>query len=493
MKKHIFIFLIISCFTGCSDFLELYPHTSLNEGNYYQTEAELILLANGCYIPLRNNEKIAHWIIAEMRSDNTSFQKATDGGQWAREACDEFIYASNNDFFATFWNGSYQGITRCNQLLASIGRQGIQWSDEVYKDRSKGEALFLRALYYFNLVRQFGGVPLVLYPITAQEAVKIKRSTVDEIYENIISDLKNAVSHFSLAEKAEEDGRANKGAALSLLGKVYLTRHAFEDAKNILNEVINSGKYSLLDDYADLFDPTNKDYKETIFSVQYSENKAELANNFIFYFIPSESRGEITNRPNVALGNQAGANQPTQDLINSFEAGDLRKDISINYWTGKDWDSEVRAIPYCAKYKPPVSAPDKRCGDNFPILRYADVLLMYAEALNEQNRTEEAIPFVEKVRTRAGLLEPLSGYNKNDLEELIAKERQREFCFENHRWYDLLRTGKALEVMTAHGQRELVLKSYLPRNSFQMEEYKLLAPIPVVEIQRNGIEQNPGY
>lgn len=120
----------------------------------------------------------------------------------------------------------------------------------------------------------------------------------------------------------------------------------------------------------------------------------------------------------------AGWNQPTEDLINAFEPGDKRKEVSIHFWNGEDWDGVVRDIPYPGKYKAPVSAPDDRSGDNLPIIRYADVLLMYAEVLNELGRTGEAIPYVEQVRARAGLTNPLTDYNKAALEELIAKERQ---------------------------------------------------------------------
>ena len=495
MKKIFFgsIIFIFYSLCACSDFLELYPVTSLNEGNFFRTENELILLANGCYVPMRNNTKVTKWIVAEMRSDNSSYQKPSDGGNWARVACDEFQYESNNTHFTDLWNTTYQGIYRCNQLLGNVDRTEISWTKESYKERSKGEAYFLRALYYFDLVRQFGGVPVVKTAVSAQDAINIKRSSVEQVYELIISDLNEAINHFRQATDVQENGRANEQAAISLLGSVFLTRHAYPEAESAFNTVISSRKYVLRENYSDLFNPSIKDYLETIFAIQYSEANADLANNFVFNFIPWRSGGEITNRPNVNLGNNAGFNQPTEDLINIFEPDDLRKEVAIQFWTGADWDLQIRTIPYCAKYKPPLSAPDNRCGDNFPVIRYADVLLMYAEALNMQGKTSQAIPYVEQVRTRAGLTNPLSGYDKIALEKMIADERQRELCFENHRWYDLLRTGKAIEVMTAHGQREIALKSYLSLNSYDLKEYKLLAPIPVEEILRNKIEQNPGY
>lgn len=492
MKKLLYIIFLLTISSCSHDFLEIYPDTTLSEGNFYQSEEQFIILANGCYIPLREYEKNTHWVISELISDNTSFQYNNRTGEAVRGVIDQFIITSDNRAYADFWNFSYNGINRCNKLLLEIDRPEVKWTDLAYKNRSSGEALFLRALYYFNLVRQFGGVPLVLTPISAAEALKIGRSSEDEIYNSIINDLNSAIDQFEGATKLEENGRANLYSAYALLGKVYLTRKDFGSAEAALKKVIDSNKYILLSNYADLFDPGKKDFKETIFSVQYSENNRELSNRFIFMFAPWTSGGNITMRPAINMIS-AGWNMPTSDLLNAFEEGDLRKNVSIKIWNGPDWDGVTRPIPYTGKFKPPIAAPDDRTGDNFPVLRYSDVLLMYAEVLNEQGRTGEAIAYVQQVRDRAGLKDPLVGYDKNRLEELIAKERQVEFCFENQRWYDIKRTGKAVEVMTAHGHREKAEKDFLFNSAFQIEAYKLLAPLPAEQILINGLTQNPGY
>lgn len=490
---YIVLALLLSACTG--DFLEIYPETSLNEGVYYKTESEYIMLANGCYVPMRDYEKTNHWVITEVKSDNGSYQyNPTDGGDAGRGTILQFLVSASSGIYTYFWDASYNGIYRCNKLLSEIDRPEVSWSKASLKERCSGEAYFLRALYYFNLVRQFGGVPIILEPLSSKEAFKIKRSTVDQVYALIIDDLNMASTHFKLAQDVEEPGRANLGTTNAILGKVYLTLRKYAESEKALKIVIESGKYDLLPNYADLFNPTKKDFKETIFSIQYGESSVELSNQFIFIFAPWTSGGDVTKRPNIKQNSgQNGWNQPTDDLIGAFEADDLRKNVSIGYWTGKDWDGVVRAIPYCAKFKPPVAAPDNRCSDNLPVIRYSDVLLMYAEVLNEQGRTTEAITYVELVRKRAGLANPLVGYDKTSLATLIAKERQVEFCFENQRWYDLLRTNKALEVMTAHGIREKAKKPFLFANSYQMDPYKLLAPIPAEEIKVNGLEQNPGY
>lgn len=490
-----YLLLILPVFTSCShDFLELYPETTLNEGNFYSSEEEYILLANGCYVPMRNYEKVDHWVIAEIPSDNASYQdKQDDGGAWPRRVIDQFLASSSNDNYGNFWNQSYQGIRRCNKLIEELDKSTVTWNEGI-KERTAGEAHFLRALYYFNLVRQFGGVPLVLAPVNSQAAIEIKRSSEDAIYEQIIADLTTAADYLARAEGVAENGRASHAAALSLLGKVYLTLHRYDDVLNTLEPVLSSPKHGLLGNYAALFNPSAKDYRETIFAIQYTEASVELANRFIFLFAPWTSGGAVTQRPNInIIGSSYGWNQPTRDLIDAFEEGDLRKEVSIAYWHGKDSDGEIRDIPYCSKYKPPVSAPDDRCSDNLPVLRYSDVLLMYAEALNELGRTSEAIPYVFQVRERAGLRQSLDGYDQTRLQALIAKERQVEFCFENQRWYDLKRTGKALEVLAGHGVREKALRPWLNDQAFDMQPYKLLAPIPVEQIVLNKIEQNEGY
>jgi tetratricopeptide (TPR) repeat protein len=489
--KNIILFTVLFI-TSCTDsFLELYPETSLNEGNFYSSETEYILLANGCYVPMRNYEKGTHWIIAELISDNLGIQHCTTSGEPTRGAIDQFLLEANNAAYAEFWNVSYQGVTRCNKLLLELERSTIKWSSESIKNRSIGEALFLRALYYFNLVRQFGDVPLVTTSISAQDAVNIKRAPVNAVYEQIINDLKEAVGRLEKAVDSEENGRVNETAAQALLGKVYLTLKDYGEAAKLYKRIIDAGKFRLLANYADVFNPSEKDFTETIFSIQYSENTDELSQQFIFNHAPITSGGAITLRPNINI-NTAGKARPTEDLIDAFETGDKRKEVSIQFWTGSDWDNMVYDISYCAKYKPPISSPTNRCGDNFPIIRFSDVLLSYAESLNEQGETDAAVLYVTQVRTRAGL-PTLPIYEQIELRQLIENERQVEFCFENHRWYDLKRTGQTLDVLREHGIREKQRKSFIYETAFQMDSYKLLAPIPAEQILINRIEQNPGY
>jgi hypothetical protein len=496
MRKILF-FITVAVLSACSDdFLEIYPVTSLNEANFFTNQDDYINLVNGCYTPLRDYNKEAFWTLSELPSDNSSYQHNTadDGAFKLKAALDLFITVPENQYLQSFWSSAYRGIYSCNVVLEKIEKPDVVWTSEPTKKRCYGEAYFLRALYYFDLVRAFGDVPLVLKTINSGEAANLSRTPVAEIYAAMESDLKNAITNFADANSVHQNGRASWGAASSLLGKVYLYQQKYALAETQLKLVIDAKTYSLKTNYADVFNPSTKDFTETIFSVQYSEASVALSQRYIFWFAPHTSKGAVTLRPTINISNtNHGFNQPTNDLINAFEAGDLRKDVSIKFWTGADWDFVVRTIPYCAKYKPPVSSPVDRCGDNFPILRYSDVLLMYAEALNAQNKTADAIPYVEEVRTRAGLTNSLTGTSKDALTGIIEKERQCEFCFENQRWYDLKRTGRALTVMTSHAVREKAVKPWLITTSYQLDANDLLLPIPSQEVTANRLIQNPGY
>lgn len=477
MKRILIAGLVFSLYSCSTDFLNVYPETNLNESNFYKSDDEIVTLVNGCYTALRDIEKRPHWIISELKSDVLDQQTSSVAGDFTTARMDEVIAGADNIALTDFWNLSYKGIYNCNKAISVIENGSYTWTNTALQNRSSGEVYFLRALYYFNLVRQFGDVPIVTKPVTGIEAVDIKRSPVADVYKLITEDLIKAQTHLQAAAGTAENGRVNYEASLGLLGKVYLTNKNYEAAEVVLKKVIDSGKFALLPEYKNLFDPANKDYKETLFAVQYSEISGALSNQFIFFNAPYTSKGEVTNRPNIALS-LAGNMRPTKDLIAAFEPNDKRKSVSIAYWKGPDWDGIVADIPYCAKYKAPQTAALNWSGDNFPILRYSDILLMYAEVLNNLNRSAEAINYVNKVRERAGLT-TVSGLAKDQLDLLIEKERMLEFCFENQRWYDLARRGRALEVMRAHGKT--------------VADNQVLAAIPSEQILINKLNQNSGY
>ncbi len=495
MKK--ILFILTFCVTwACNDFLEIYPETTLNDGTFYQTQDEYILLANGVYAQMRVFYKDRAWNISGIRADNYTRQFHVQP-EWEKSVAvfDDFRYLSSTETILDVWRNMYRGIYNCNKLLFEIDREGVAWPDESIRDRSAGEAYFMRALSYYHLVMQFAGVPVVLEPIAAQEAEDVKRSTEDQVFDAIVSDLQAAKSHFASARDVEENGRANWGAATAMLGKVYLTTQRYSEAEAEFNSVIATGRYELLPDFADLWNPAAKDYTETIFAIQFVDAiSGTLSNPLIYREAPWTSGSDVTGVPQANIRNAgSGWFWPTDALLNSFEPGDLRFGISIGWWEGPDWNDEVRIIPYGFKYKPPLNIEKGRPGDNIPVIRYADVLLMMAEVLNEQGRTGEAIPYVQQVRDRAGLTDPITQNDQTSLRDLIVKERRTELCFEFHRWYDLRRTGKAFEVMVAHGAYENATRDWLPVDAYQIEEFKMLLPIPVEELVVNQLQQNPGW
>lgn len=496
MKSNIiYSIIILFMLSGCSDsFLEIYPPQKLNEGTFYKTQDDFVMAVNGCYSQLQSLYRGAQWQMSEQRSDNATFQyNQKDRGRQDIEFIDEFIETAAVTPVSGMWDGSYKGISYCNAVLDRIDGENITWKSIKVKKRLTAEALVLRAYHHFNLVRFFGDVPLVLTTIYAEEAVTTKRTPAADVYSAIIADLDNAVANFGEADESSDKGRVTVGTAQSLLGKVYLTLKRYNDAEVQLKKVIDSKKYQLLPNYADVFSNRVKNHEECIFSVQFQESVSDLASYFIFDFAPYTSKGEVTKTPTVNISSTAGWNIPSADLVAAFEAGDKRKDVSIGIWKGTDWDGVTRDIAFCNKYKPPVSSTVKQCNDNFHVIRYADVLLMYAEALNEL-QTGDPYYYINEVRTRAGL-GGLSGLSKEDFRLAVEKERQVELCFENHRWFDLLRTDRAIDVMTEHGKREMSNpdKSFYPKTSFNINADKLVFPIPTKQVIVNKLEQNKGY
>ncbi|MDO6434909.1 RagB/SusD family nutrient uptake outer membrane protein [Flavitalea sp. BT771] len=483
---------------GCSkDFLNLNPQSTLNVNNFFLDSAQVVQSVNGAYAELSTLGLSSYWIFGEMRSDNTSFQFNTSNrGNISKEDVDEFSTLSTNGYISDFWGNSYTGIARCNDVLGHIGE--VSMSDSL-KNRSIGEVEFLRAFHYFNLVRQFGAVPLRLESATSVATSHSKgRASVDEVYGQITSDLKDAISKLPTQYITANTGRVSQGAAHALLAKVYLTRKDWDNAISELRVVQTLG-YSLLPNYKDIFDPTKKNGAESIFEIQYLGSNASLYSNFMYQFAPYDSKNYVTGDAGTNLASTSGWNTPTQDMIAAYEAGDLRKDVSLatSYKAGAVTVNQA----YVKKYNHSFVAAG-RTNDNVIVLRYADVLLMLAEALNEKSYVAdgEAFGLLNQVRQRAGLPAKTSGNVVDSLKlpdqaafrDAIFKERKVELAFENHRWYDLLRTGQAVAIMNAHGLRVIAANiPNMPTTAYQVTENKLLLPIPQNDVINDGLDQNP--
>ncbi|MBC7416569.1 MAG: RagB/SusD family nutrient uptake outer membrane protein [Pedobacter sp.] len=491
--------LIVSFFGACKkDFLNQTPESSLTNVNFWKTESDLRQGVNGAYSSLRGLGTFSYWIFGEMRSDNTTFQyNDAQRGQENREQVDDFLVGSDNTLLEGLWRDTYTSIFRCNDVLEHV--DAIPASQEI-KTQSIGEVKFLRAYHYFNLVRQFGGVPLRLEVTKSPaDAVSKGRATADEVYAQIISDLNDAASSLPevSAYAAIDKGRVSKGSAYALLGEVYLTQKKYTEALGALRKVTG---YSLLPNYANIYVPTNKNNTESIFEIQYYASAGtNLSSDFMYQFAPFNSGNIVTQDPSTNLSFGSGWNTPTDDMIAAYEPGDLRKDISLA--EGFTDASGFVAVPYVKKYNQGFVQPGQT-DVNFPIIRYADVMLEIAECLNEQGFTAngEAFTLLNAIRKRAGLSAKTSGNpnpklnvsTQQGFRDAVAQERRVELAFEDHRWYDLLRTGKAVDVMNAHGKKEIAkAPAHFPSGAYQVTQNKLLLQIPQREVNLDNLTQNP--
>lgn len=459
MKKILILFGLIGLSqTSCQDdFLTIVPETSLSSAIFFTDEADFQQAVNAAYVPLRAIVDDEAWLLGEMHSDNTYFARNyLFGATEQQEDIADFAIPSDggvttNVHVRNQYQLDYQIIARTNQVLARI--DAVEF-DAASKANLRGQSLFLRGYAYFELVRYFGSVPLHLTPITERSEAALPLSPPEEVYAQIIQDISEAAALLPLKSE-QELGRATSGAARTLLANVYIVREQWAEAETVLREVVNSNEYALMPDYADAFSTStaNKNNMESVFEVQFKEGADGLNGDFLYSFMPRPIAAEevvtITGTANPQPLTGEGNNIPTPDIIAAYEEGDLREEASIDYITieGSAWADKT--YPYIKKYAKEHSLHGNH-GMNWPIYRYSEVLLFLAEALNEQGETAEAAIYLNQVRTRAGL-----GEAQGDLEEAIFRERRVELAFENKRWFDLVRTGRAIETITAYGNRIL--------------------------------------
>ena len=379
---------------------------------------------------------------------------------------------------ANFWKAAYKVINRTNTVLGRI--DGIEINTEL-ANRYKLECKFIRALMYFNLVRVYGDVPLVLKEISISESYDILREPKENVYNQIIADLKEA-QDLPVSYSTAEDGRATQGAAKALLANVYMTLHKYAEAETILAEIINSGQYSLLentpgslniDGYKNVFSPVNHNSKEGIFEIQFLKGGYGEGSNYANNFAPENSGTNV-----VAVGGTGGNNIPEMDIYNAYEEGDLRRDfsMSLGYYDNRKNNEWVESRYVCKFMDVPYHNND--ASNNYPVIRYADVILMYAEALNQNGKTAEACKYLNMTRRRGFGYQTtetspvdLQTTDKAQFALMVEQERRVELAFENHRWFDLIRTGRAVEVMKSKG--------------FSLNETNLICPIPQKQIDVN--------
>lgn len=469
------IAIILGLFlTGCGkDFLELNPISSNSTDGFYRSATDIDQAVNGAYDALQSNGQYGQnfMYFMEVSSDNSKTESITNSGGIYGDF-DLFRTAASNPILNETWQSCYNGIQRCNIILAHIDR--IEMDTQVKANRI-AEAKFIRALTYFNMVRIWGPVSLVTKEIKNPfDAFAYGRNPTSEVYNQIISDLGEAAAVLPNTYTATKDiGRVTKGAAQALLGKVLLTTKDYAGAAQQLKKVIDSKNYILLPVYADIFKASNKNNKESIFEIQFLKGGLKEGSSFANILAPAGST-VLTGGIGPTLGN----NVPTQQMFNAYTFTDVRKSASL--------DKLADGRFYVKKYiDVPFQAND--ASSNFTVLRYADVLLMYAEALNEISYIPDgdALFYLNEVRFRAGIgrLAPTILTDQISFRNALFEERRLELAFENHRWFDLLRLGKAVEIMNASS------------GGFTIQPYQLLFPIPQSQINTNPdkIHQNPLY
>lgn len=494
MKKSIFILTIVLIFLStifsCQDsWLSPAPENTLiaSDSTFAKNE-NAVKFVNACYAQLIDWQvSVFSWSgVSSISSDDAD--KGSDPGDLGadKDQFDNLTYSPTSLSVGEVWNGNFIGIGRCNQAIDNVPKFAIS---DGQKKQLLGEAKFLRALYYFNLVRVFGGVPKIAEVFSADDVEKITaanvRATEDEIYELIIADLTEASA--SLGSKASQSGsdagRATKEAAEGMLAKVYMYRKNWAKTAELTNSLINSNQFSLNPNYAEIWRQSSENGPESLFEIQ--GQNGDDGWGVGGYFTHQGARGTV--KDGYAGW---GFNTPTADLEAAYEENDVRKNSTIyrageTLWDGAVVGTDVTNPRY--NYKAYVSQTQEKnyddwsSGKNIRILRFAEVLLMNAEASNELGQTGPAIANLNKVRARAGL-PPTTTSSQGDIRNAIWKERRVELAMEHDRFFDLVRQGRAGQVLRAHGK---------PFVDGKHERFPI--PLQQILISQGKLEQNPGY
>lgn len=491
--KYTAIVLVAMFMASCSDFLEKKPYSAVDP-DATVTEDVAQALTNACYRALMSSNlyNMRMWSLDILAGNsNVGAGGGTDGLETLQAA--DFITQSDNAMALYMWRSPWPGIAQCNILLNSLPKADIS---EEMKAQCMGEAYFLRAHYYYILVRLYGGVPIRTEPYDPSTSPHIARSSLEDCYTLIISDTKNAID--MLPAKSEYDsnnlGRACKEAAMCQLADIYLTlapkdASLYEEVVDLCDDIASYGYDLSTCDFAKNFDATVNNGPESLFEVQYSGSS-----EFDFWGNSAQCAWGSTfmgpRNSNFVAGSY-GWNQPTEEFMSQWEEGDLRKDVTVLYEGCPDFDGKPYKKTYSntgynvRKFLVPKSiSPEYNTNPmNWIVYRYADVLLKKAEALNEQGMTTAAEVPLNIVRKRAGL-PAVSGLSQSEMREKIIHERRMELAFEAHRWFDMIRIDGgqyAVDFLHSIGKTNVNLN-------------RLIFPIPQTERDANPlIEQNPGY
>ena len=479
--------------TSCSSFLEENPEDRFVIGNFYASESDAKAAVNAIYQQLYSiydrNMFMLNALVADDEKNGLGMPN-----QFLQDL--EYLrFNSENTFIRDMWRNNYSGISRANTAIVNIPSVTM---NETLKARLVGEAKFLRGLFYFNLVRFFGDVPLILKLERISDAM-LPRTPATEVYQQIISDLSDAAETLPVSYGSADMGRATAGAARILLGKVYLTIGEYQRSADVLAEVItHEGEYgySLHEHYGDNWKPETETGKEAVLYIEYMDPPGRGNNAMVLcgpkYSIPG---GFAV----LGINNSNEADIPTMDLYNQFADNDERKAATFrtDFISLIDGSVHRSSIPLFVKYWEEGERIGGNSDANIHVLRYADALLLYAEALNEVGRTDEALTQLNRVRKRAFNSDEANygALSKEAFREAVWQERRLELAFEGHRWFDLVRTGRLVQRMKDHAALEASLAEANKIEIGQrVQDHMVLMPIPQREIDLNPLlTQNTGY
>jgi len=503
--KYILPIAIITLGSCSKDFMDQADPNATLINDYFKTENDVLLAVNGLYQVLRSGSTIGESssLYSEQRSDNTG---TNDNQSNAGEPFqfNDFSILPSNSYLKTHWVAMYDGIARCNTLLAHV--DDVSYSNDEIKKRYAAEAKFIRALLYFHMVRKWGDVPLTIIPpiTTGEVAAAAYREKQEVVYAQIVQDLKDALdSNLPNEQWDYAVGRVSKAAINALLGQVYLTMGSPENENNQDNlqqaEMYLSAAYDMRSfgelkeiPYADVFDVSKKTTcQELVFQIQYLQGDQNYSSSIA---ANNQAKGETINsrKPSTGVGGNV-----KRDLVNDYEEGDLRKDLSVKFASDpqvNDW--------FITKFRDASQAAGDQGwgGNDWIVIRYADIMLLLAETKMKLGKDNEAISLLDQVRDRAGMpsykqsLQNASYVAKYPaLKDAILHERRVELAFENHRWFDLIRNYTADELVNyfrAKNQDDFGLANLL--NISTKDRYY---PIPFDEYKLNPdkMYQNPGY
>jgi starch-binding outer membrane protein, SusD/RagB family len=469
--------LLASCFTAlsCESILDKEPIATLDAASFFQSYDDVLQATNAAYQPLlfNSDNNNFYWAFSTIASD-----EAITGGDGSRPGLvelDAFSYTPRTEEFNNFWKINYKGITQCNLVLDNIDKIAL---NEIQKSGLKGEVLFLRSYYYFLLTQVFGDVPMLL-KITPPDELKVTKTSKEIVLNQIVKDCNEAGELLSMAGINQKPGRANKGAAFALAAKASLYLKKYDDVIVYVQKVKSLNIYGLMADYRDNFKKESQNNKESVWEIQHTNLQLGVGNSLNQWWLSKKLMGY-------------GFAEASTSIAEAFEIGDPRRQFTIASNNEEYFGVVYKNSFSSTKYSPrkyvqtPSTVTQAADGDiNYTAIRYAEVLLWEAEALNELNKVADAAIPLEMVRARARAqavnpgttLPKIVTTNQEEMRKAIMHERQVELGFEMHRFFDLVRWGIASEVLPdfVKGKHEVF-------------------PLPQTEIDLNSaLEQNVGY